>query len=314
MVNRAVIRAADLRKVYRSKSGRVRVERTALDGVSVDVQRGQRLALVGANGSGKSTLLRVLAGIESPDTGQVEYRDKDGREIPHRMASSDMGVVFQSPGLDRLLTVEENLRMQAALYGIGDAMQRVRECAAFVGISDRLGDRVGGLSGGLARRADLARAMISRPSVLLLDEPLAGLDAESRDVFLRGIKELAAQDPSFTLVMSSHAPDEIRLADRVLVLEAGRVIASGDPGEIAQDRFKGCETLAIIDDSMAGEPSGLRVLRAGEQTIVGGERPAIEAFALAQSREGRTVELREPDFVSAYRLMLAEGRGSEAQP
>ncbi|MFG0293389.1 MAG: ABC transporter ATP-binding protein [Phycisphaerales bacterium JB050] len=309
-----LIRATDLRKVYRTKSGRSRVERTALDGTSVEVRAGQRLALVGANGSGKSTLLRILAGIEPPDSGQVEYRNGSGQTITHREAASRMGVVFQSPGLDRLLTVEENLRTQAALYGVADASERVRECAEFVGMTDRLGDRVGGLSGGLARRADLARAMISRPSVLLLDEPLVGLDAESRDVFLRGLRELAAGDPSFTLVTSSHAPEEIRLADEVVVLDGGRIVASGDPNQIARDRFEGCEALAIVDAAAVPEVQGLLTFRAGEQTIVGGERQAIEVLALAQSRAGNAVELREPDFVSAYRLMLAESSIVEATP
>lgn len=303
-----LIRATDLHKVYRVKSGRKRVTRRALTGASVEIHPGQRVALVGANGSGKSTLLRMLASIEEPDSGSVAHTDDAGNPIDRAAAALRMGVVFQTPGLDRLLTVEENLRTQADLYGVANPLDRVRECASSVGLLDRLHDRVGVLSGGLARRADLARAMISAPSLLLLDEPLAGLDAESRDVFLSRLRGLAESDRNFTLVMSSHLPEEIRQADVVVVLDGGRVVASGDPGDIARSTFQGCSLLAIAD----GSPSDLegvdrlRCWTVGGQTIIGGDREAVERIAIRQSREGIAVELREPDFAIAYRLMLSE--------
>lgn len=305
-----LLRAAGLRQVYRTKSGRERVRRVALDGVSLEINRGQRVALVGANGSGKSTLLRLLARIEQPQSGTVEYLDEQGRAIDRRAGAQRTGVVFQSPGLDRLLTVRENLLAQAALYGVASASERVRQCAERVGIADRLNDRVGALSGGLARRADLARALVSRPSLLLLDEPLAGLDSSSREVFLGLLRDLSAADPEFTLIMSSHAPDEIRVADRVIVLDRGLVVEAGDPGEIASNIFEACEVIAIVDSNEVAEAGALRTWRAGDSTIVGGERERIERWALEQSRCGVGVEVRSPDFVSAYRLMLARSEAT----
>jgi ABC-2 type transport system ATP-binding protein len=310
-VTATLLRATGLRQVYRTKAGRERVTRVALDGVSIEVQRGQRVALVGANGSGKSTLLRLLARIEEPQGGAVQYLDEQGTELSRGESAKRTGVVFQSPGLDRLLTVRENLLAQAALYGVTDARDRVRACAERVGIADRLDDRVGALSGGLARRADLARALVSEPSLLLLDEPLAGLDASSRDVFLGLLRELSNGDPGFTLIMSSHAPDEIRLADRVIVLDAGRVVESGEPETIASTTFDGCELIAIVDSNAVAGSAVLRSWQAGDSTIVGGDRMAIEAWALEQSRRGVAVEVRSPDFVSAYRLMLARSGADE---
>lgn len=306
-----LLRAEGLRQVYRTRSGRERVRRVALDGVSLDIRRGQRVALVGANGSGKSTLLRLLARIEEPQGGAVQHLDEQGTEVSRRESAMRTGVVFQSPGLDRLLTVRENLRAQAALYGVTDAGDRVRACAERVGIAGRLDDRVGALSGGLARRADLARALVSEPSLLLLDEPLAGLDESSRDVFLRLLREMISRDPEFTLIMSSHSPDEIRLADRVIVLDAGRVAESGEPDGVASRTFGGCELIAIVAASGGTEAGSLRSWRAGDSTIVGGDREQIEHWALKQSRRGVAVEVRSPDFVSAYRFMLARSNESE---
>ena len=307
----ALLRATGLRRVYRTKSGRERVSRVALDDVSVEIERGQRVALVGANGSGKSTLLRLLARIEEPDAGTVELLNDEAGAIAWSDGARHTGVVFQSPGLDRLLTVRENLMAQAALYGVREAANRVTECAERVGIAARLDDRVGVLSGGLARRADLARALVPRPSLLLLDEPLAGLDAESRDVFLSLLRELGDADPSFTLIMSSHAPDEIRLADRVIVLDAGRVVVSGEPGAIAAQTFEGCDLIAVVAEDAAMAGDGLHTWEAGDSTFVGGHRDAVEAWAIEQSRQGVAVEVRSPDFVSAYRILLAESARTE---
>lgn len=308
----SLITASGLHQRYRSAVRRDRTARIALDGVSLDVRAGQRIALVGANGSGKSTLLRLLAGIETPGSGSVDHTDDSGNRLTRSQAASRTGVVFQTPGLDRLLTVEENLRLQAALHGVLDCGLRVRACAELAGITDRLSDRVGTLSGGLARRADLARALISQPAILMLDEPFVGLDAHSRDRFMSAITLLAERDPSFTLIIATHAADEIRLADRVVVLDRGRIIAGGEPEGLASTVFKGCELLVLAEASaIAAAHSPLPMWRAGAMAIWGAERSEAEALAMQLSREGIPVEVRTPDFATAYRVLLHGASASE---
>lgn len=280
--------------------------RTALDGVSLDIRAGQRLAIVGANGSGKSTLLRILAGIENPGSGTVEHLDGSGDRLSRARAAARTGVVFQTPGLDRLLTVEENLRTQAALHTVSQPGERVRACAELAGVSDRLKDRVGTLSGGLARRADLARAMVSSPTLLMLDEPLVGLDASSRDRFLASLAQLSQSDPGFTLVIATHAPDEIRLADTAVVLHEGRIIAGGSPQDIASSVFAESELLVVFSSPGAQPHPDLRFWEAAATTVAGGSRASVESLALDLSRTGRAVEVCEPDFATAYRLLLQQ--------
>lgn len=300
-----LISASNLRHRYRSPSRRERTPNIALAGVSLDIRAGQRIALVGANGSGKSTLLRLLAGIETPGAGTVEHLDPSGNYLTRSQASARTGVVFQTPGLDRLLTVEENLRLQAALHAIPNTGLRVRACAELAGITDRLNDRVGTLSGGLARRADLARALVSQPSILMLDEPFVGLDARSRERFLSTLTLLAERDPGFTILMATHSTDEIRLADRVLVLDRGRIIAGGEPDELASKVFEESELLVLAQaNALPAASPALRSWRAGSMAIFGAARDEAEALAMRLSREGIAVEIRIPDFATAYRVLL----------
>lgn len=310
MVNPTLISAAGLVHRYRSPARRDRSVRTAVDSVNLDIRAGDRVALVGANGSGKSTLLRLLAGIEVPGEGTIEHFDRSGERLDRAQAASRTGVVFQTPGLDRLLTVEENLRLQGALHGVKDSGLRTRACAELAGITDRLGDRVGTLSGGLARRTDLARALVSQPQILMLDEPFVGLDAQSRDRFMQTLSTLIERDPAFTLVIATHATDEIRLADRVLVLDRGRIIAGGEPSALAERVFDSSELLVLASgDDGKDRPSELRCWCVGSTTIFGGDRTSAEAHAMALSRRGIPVELRAPDFATAYRVMLHEAAG-----
>ena len=139
-----------------------------------------------------------------------------------------MGIIFQSTALDALLTVHENLALSAAAYGVSKAQGRIRDVATSLGIADRLDDRVGTLSGGLARRADLARALLHRPRLLLLDEPTTGLDLESRLRFLDTLTALHHRD-GLSIVYATHHMDEAEHADRVIMLSRGSVVADDSP-------------------------------------------------------------------------------------
>ncbi|RME75809.1 MAG: ABC transporter ATP-binding protein [Planctomycetota bacterium] len=204
-------------------------ERTALDEVSLRVAPGEIVALLGPNGSGKTTLFRIVSTLLRPSGGTVRVFGHDVLWDPDAVRRR-IGVVFQQPALDPQLTVRENLVFQARLYGIGDSERnaRIEQLLARLGLLDRAGDRVGVLSGGLARRADVARGLLHGPGLLLLDEPSAALDPRAR----RDLMDLLAAErerDGTTIVMTTHLMEQAERADRVVMLDHGRVVAEGTP-------------------------------------------------------------------------------------
>ena len=187
--------------------------------ITLSIAQGERVALVGGNGSGKSTLIHLASGSITPASGTIERFG--GISSAH--ARRRTGVVFQHRALDDLLTVRETLRISArlVLMPASSIGPRIEELSTTLDIADRLSDRVGSLSGGLARRVDLARAVLHDPDLLLLDEPTAGLDQESAEAFNTMLDALT--DRGVTVVAATHTPDEINLATRVITLRDGLV-------------------------------------------------------------------------------------------
>jgi len=202
----------------------------AVDGVDLVLRSGTLTALLGPNGSGKSTLLRLIAGLDRPTSGEITVADAVAGS---REAARAIGVVFQSPSLDPRLTVRENLRAHAVLHAVGrvdcDAAIATRlEEATLAEHADRL---VRTLSGGLARRVDLVRALLPRPRVLLLDEPTVGLDPAARGAFLDLVVQASRRD-GVTVLLTTHLVDEAERADRVVLMHRGRVVVDGSPNEL----------------------------------------------------------------------------------
>ncbi|MEI4470331.1 ABC transporter ATP-binding protein [Frigidibacter sp. MR17.24] len=207
----------------------------ALDGVGFDLAPGAFCALLGPNGAGKSTLFGILTRLFTPQTGRVVVAGHDLSRAPLK-ALSRIGVVFQQSTLDLDQTVRRNLLYFAALHGISGREADRRAMAALdrLGMAERAAEKVAALNGGHRRRMEIARALIHRPSVLLLDEPTVGLDAAARRAITDHVHDLAATE-GLTVLWATHLTDEVRPADRLVILHRGRVLADGTAAAIGGD-------------------------------------------------------------------------------
>jgi lipooligosaccharide transport system ATP-binding protein len=217
---------------------------TAVDGLDLDVPVGTCVGLLGPNGAGKSTTMRLLTAQAIPDAGELEVL---GFRLPEdsKAARAECGVVPQLDNLDVTLTVEQNLLVFAHLYRIArherrEAIERSLEMAKLV---HRRGDKVDKLSGGMRRRLLIARALVHRPRLVLLDEPTVGLDPQVRQELWALIDALRSEGT--TILMSTHYIEEAqRLADTVLIMSHGRGVASGPPAELVREHA-GREVLEV---------------------------------------------------------------------
>lgn len=206
----------------------------ALDAVSFDVPQGSFCALLGPNGAGKSTLFALLTRLYTTQAGEIRIAGHDLRDAPLQ-ALAAMGVVFQQQTLDLDLTVAANLRYFAALQGLSgrEAATRIGAALERLDMAERAREPVRNLNGGHRRRAEIARALIHRPKVLLLDEPTVGLDAAARAAITGHVHDLA-RDEGLTVLWATHLTDEVREDDRLIVLHRGRVLAQGLCRDITQ--------------------------------------------------------------------------------
>lgn len=203
--------------------------RTAIEDLSLRIGAGEFCILSGPNGSGKSTLFRILCGMAMPSSGRIAIGGHDLLRDPAK-ARAQMGVVFQSPAVDKHLSVAENLRLHADLYGLSarDFAERQAEALEWSDLKDRLADKVDTLSGGLARQVELAKCLLTRPRLLLLDEPTTGLDPSSRRSFVTALHQLQ-KARGMTVLMTSHIFSEAENADRVAIMKDGRLLAFDSP-------------------------------------------------------------------------------------
>ncbi|MGN7613684.1 ATP-binding cassette domain-containing protein [Magnetococcales bacterium HHB-1] len=204
-------------------------KRRALENINLTIDTGAFFVLTGPNGGGKSTLFRILSGQLQPSQGKVRIKGSDPFTHPAE-TRKHIGVVFQKPALDPHLTVLENLRIHANLYGLSrdDFNQRLESSLSWTGLKDRLKDSVSTLSGGLARQAELVKALLHQPPLLLMDEPTTGLDPASRRAFIEAVHRLQ-QEQKITVLMISHIFSEAEEADKVAILNHGQLLALDTP-------------------------------------------------------------------------------------
>lgn len=252
----------------------------AVDNLTFKVKKGELFAFLGVNGAGKSTTISILCGQLSKDSGTVTVcgENSDGRSA----AAAKLGVVFQNSVLDKALSVRDNLQSRAALYGItgNDFKRRYGELSELLQFKDLSGRAVGKLSGGQRRRIDVARALLHKPEILILDEPTTGLDPQTRRLLWDVIGELRKNE-NMTVFLTTHYMEEAADADYVLILDSGKIAAEGTPLEL-KNKYTG--------DFI---------------TVYGADMDAVLSLGLPTEKLNGAVRISVPDTAAATRLIVA---------
>jgi ABC-2 type transport system ATP-binding protein len=304
-VNPELIRVEGLGKDYGGGHG--------VAEVSLRLVRGEVLGFVGPNGAGKTTTLRMLAGLLRPDSGAGTVMGKDVRKTAR--GSDDVGYMPQKLALYADLTVTDNLRFRADIYRLPEPDRRVARTLAVFGLQDRREQRAGHLSGGWARRLQLAAALIHAPAVILLDEPTAGLDSESREDVWRRIQGLA--DEGAGIIVNTHDLLEAERCSRVALFRAGRIVHQGTPAELAES----APIRALLVQSMnadgvrgalASEPSVLSMEPHGRRLRLLVTDTGFEAVCARLATAGATVAEDETRLVDV--ALFNERNAATAMP
>ncbi|MCX4879620.1 ATP-binding cassette domain-containing protein [Streptomyces sp. NBC_00847] len=281
--------AVEARQLIKTYSGDV----TALCGMDVTVEPGTVFGLLGPNGAGKSTTVKILTTLARPDSGSATVAGHDVLRHPARVRRA-IGVVAQSSGADPVATGRENLQLQGRLYGLKGAAlnSRVTELLDRFSLAEAAGRQVKGYSGGMRRRLDVALGLVHRPEVLFLDEPTTGLDPEARTAMWDEIDRLAGEE-GLTILLTTHYLEEAdRLAERIAIVDRGRVVVQGTP-----DALKG----ELRGDAVHLE---LReaVGEAGRTLLMGalGALPGVHEVLV----DGRRVSVRADDGAAAVPALL----------
>ena len=200
----------------------------ALNNVSIKIDSGDFTVLLGLNGAGKTTLYSLITRLYNNNSGSIKIHNFDVREESSD-ALKNIGVVFQQPTLDLDLSVEENLHYHSSLHGLSfaDAKERIEEEIRRIDLTEKLKNKVRSLSGGQRRRVEIARSLLHKPKLLLLDEPTVGLDIGSRQMILKHVKSLCKKG-QLAVLWATHLIDEIDKGEKVVIINKGKIVESGD--------------------------------------------------------------------------------------
>jgi ABC-2 type transport system ATP-binding protein len=309
-----------------SSKGKGRARVTALDGLDLTVPSGTIFALLGPNGAGKTTTVNILTTLARPESGAARVEGVDVLADPARTRRL-IGVVAQRSGADPTATGRENLVLQGHLYGLDTptAKRRAAELLEHFQLTEAAGRFVRTYSGGMQRRLDVALGLMHRPRVLFLDEPTTGLDPESRTAMWQEISELAAVAKMTVLLTTHYLEEADRLADRVAIVDRGRVVAEGEPDELKQE-LKG-DVIQVelppdagrrpVEDALRAVPAVRDVLVAGRSVCARSDDgaaavPAVLAALADAGAPAASVTVARPSLDEVY-LRYTGRRYSQAQ-
>ena len=262
----------------------------AVQDLSFQVRKGELFAFLGINGAGKSTTINIMCGQLAKDAGRVCIDGADLDQDADRIKRS-LGVVFQNSVLDKHLSVRDNLESRAALYGIsGKAFrERLEELADLLDFHDLLKRTLGKLSGGQRRRIDIARALLHRPKILVLDEPTTGLDPQTRNLLWNVIHDLRKQE-NMTVFLTTHYMEEAADADYVVILDSGKIAAEGTP--------------LALKNTYTGDFITLYGVEEAQVRGLGSYTPLRDAFRIAVPNKAAATELivRHPELFQDYEI------------
>ena len=263
----------------------------AVQDLSFRVKKGELFAFLGLNGAGKSTTISILCGQLKKDGGRVEINGKNLDESPDKI-KRELGVVFQNSVLDKPISVRENLKTRAALYGIcGDAFeQRMAELTKTCDLQEILDRPYGKLSGGQKRRVDVARALLHKPSILILDEPTTGLDPQTRKTVWRIIDDLRKGE-NMTVFLTTHYMEEAADADYIVILDTGKIAAEGTPLEL-KNKFTGDYIVLYTDEE------NVKALGKSYEKVGDGFRVALQ-----DTSEATDLILKYPEIFVDYEII-----------
>jgi ABC-2 type transport system ATP-binding protein len=212
---------------------------TAVDDISFSVKEGELLAFLGPNGAGKTTTIKMLTTVLQPTSGKIVLNGFDPVRQQDK-ARHSFGIVFQDASLDEDLTAYENMDIHAVLYGVPakDRKNRIQKLLEFVELWERKKELVKNFSGGMKRRLEIAKGLLHHPKILFLDEPTQGLDPQTRNHIWEYIKKMN-QEEKMTVFFTTHYIEEAdKMADRVIIIDQGKIVSAGTPAEIKQNTGK----------------------------------------------------------------------------
>lgn len=224
MTDNTILQVRGLKKYY----GKGETEVRALDGVDLDIERGKFTAIIGTSGSGKSTLLNMLGGLDTPSAGSIKVGDTELAKLNSEQATifrrKQIGFVFQNYNLVPVLSVWENIIFPISLDGRKPDKTFIMHVVKLLGLEKKLDSLPNNLSGGQQQRVAIARALASKPSIILADEPTGNLDTKTSDDVI-GLLKMTSKEFHQTIVMITHNPEIAQMADRVIRIEDGRIVA-----------------------------------------------------------------------------------------
>ncbi len=262
---------------------------TAVDDISFSVEEGSLFAFLGPNGAGKTTTINIISTLLEKSAGHVFVADYELGKNDDQIRRT-IGIVFQENTLDDLLTVQENLTLRAGLYGKTkqETTERIKSVADLMGITDILKRRFGKLSGGQKRRIEIARAMMSDPRILILDEPTTGLDPQTRISVWNTIARLQ-KELKMTIFLTTHYMEEAANADMIAIIDAGKIVAYDTPGNL-KDKYSS-DTLNLVPVDF--EEMNMIIIQKGYSPKRSSEfltiniKNSMEAFKLLKELEGK---------------------------